>query len=56
MVRATAAACLGFWGPLSAKPWMKRLTVSTPAATNTSPSPALIAWAAMRTDISDDEQ
>jgi hypothetical protein len=35
---------------------MKRLTVSTPAAMNTSPSPALMAWAAMRIDMSDDEQ
>ena len=37
-------------------PDMNRLTVSTPAATNTSPSPALIAWAAMRIDWSDEEQ
>ena len=31
-------------------------TISTPAATNTSPSPALMAWAAMRMVCSDDEQ
>ena len=37
-------------------PFMKRLTVSTPAATNTSPSPALMACVAMRMVWSDDEQ
>ena len=35
---------------------MKRLTVSTPAATKTSPSPARMACAAMRIVCSDDEQ
>ncbi len=37
-------------------PNWKRLDVSTPPATNTSPSPALMAWAAMRIVCSDDEQ
>jgi hypothetical protein len=37
-------------------PLTKRLTISTPAATNTSPSPDLMAWAAMRMVWSDDEQ
>jgi len=35
---------------------MKRLTFSAPPDTNTSPSPARIAWAAMRIVCSDDEQ
>jgi hypothetical protein len=35
---------------------MKRLTVSTPAHTNASPSPALMAWAAMRMVCSEEEQ
>ena len=37
-------------------PLMKRLTVSTPAEMKQSPSPALMAWAAMRVVCSDDEQ
>jgi hypothetical protein len=37
-------------------PLMKRLTVSTPAAMKMSPSPALMAWPAMRIVCSDDEQ
>ena len=37
-------------------PFMKRLTVSTPAATKMSPSPALMACDAMRMAWSDDEQ
>ena len=37
-------------------PFMNRLTVSTPPETNTSPSPALIACAAMRMVCNDDEQ
>ena len=42
--------------PLSEAPGAKRDTVSTPAAMKTSPSPARIAWAAMRMVCSDDEQ
>jgi len=41
---------------LSEAPLAKRDTVSTPAATKTSPSPARIACAAMRMVCSDDEQ
>jgi hypothetical protein len=41
---------------MSAAPWANRLTVSTPAATKASPSPTLMAWAAMRIACSDDEQ
>ncbi len=39
-VRASASAKRSLWGPVSAAPNLKRLTVSTPAATKTSPSPA----------------
>ena len=53
--RASASANTGFFGP-SAIPKKKRLAVSTPPARNTSPSPALMAWAAMRIVMSDDEQ
>ena len=42
--------------PLSEAPFAKRDTVSTPAATKTSPSPARIACAAMRMVWSEDEQ
>ena len=45
-----------FGPPLSAAPKRNRLTVSTPPAMKTSPSPALIACAAMRMVCSDDEQ
>src|SRR5580658_5022273 len=55
-VRASASANIGLWGPVSEAPNWKRLTVSTPPARNTSPSPALMAWAAMRMVWSDDEQ
>ena len=55
-VRAWASANAGLVGPSSAMPLPNRLTVSTPALTNTSPSPALIACAAMRIVWSDDEQ
>jgi hypothetical protein len=55
-VRASAAAKSGVLGPPSAKPPAKRLTVSTPAEMKTSPSPALMAWKAMRVVCSDDEQ
>ena len=37
-------------------PLPKRLTVSTPAEMNASPSPALMAWNAMRVVCKDDEQ
>ena len=46
----------GCAGRCRTAPCRKRLTVSTPPATNTSPSPALMAWAAMRIVCSDDEQ
>ena len=41
---------------LSLLPLTKRLTVSTPAEMNASPSPALMAWNAMRVVCSDEEQ
>jgi len=43
-------------GQASAVPLPNRDTVSTPAEMNTSPSPALIAWNAIRVVCSDDEQ
>ena len=43
-------------GQASAMPLANRLTVSTPAEMNTSPSPALIAWSAMRVVCRLDEQ
>ena len=43
-------------GQLSLLPLAKRLTHSTPAEMNASPSPALIAWNAIRVVCSDDEQ
>ena len=55
-VRPSASAKSELWGPVSEAPFMKRLTVSTPAATKTSPSPARMAWAAMRMVCSEDEQ
>ena len=55
-VRASASANSGLCGPVSEAPYWKRLTVSTPPQRNTSPSPALIACAAMRIVCSDDEQ
>ena len=54
--RSPASSNSGFFGPSSAMPNWNRLDVSTPPATNTSPSPALMAWAAMRIVCSDDEQ
>src|SRR5690242_3006813 len=54
--RSSASENNGLWGPVSAAPNWKRDTVSTPAHTNASPSPARTAWAAMRIDCSDDEQ
>ena len=58
-LRAAASSNLWFWvlGVWSElPPTMKRLTASTPAATNTSPSPARTACAAIRMVWSDDEQ
>ena len=43
-------------GPPSALPFGNRDTVSTPAEMNAPPSPALIAWNAIRVVCSDDEQ
>ncbi len=57
-MRASASANTGLWvsGRLSELPFANRDTVSTPAEMNTSPSPALIAWKAMRVVWTDDEQ
>ena len=56
--RARAAAKTGFMvsGQLSELPFAYRLTHSTPALTKTSPSPALIAWNAIRVVCSEDAQ
>ena len=43
-------------GMPSLLPLPNRLTHSTPAEMNTSPSPALIAWNAILVDCSEDEQ
>ncbi len=43
-------------GQWSEVPLANRETVSTPAEMNTSPSPALIAWNAIREVCTDDEQ
>jgi hypothetical protein len=43
-------------GQPSDVPFGNRETVSTPAETNALPSPALIAWNAIRMVCSDDEQ
>jgi hypothetical protein len=56
LVRPSASAKSVLCGPVSEAPFMKRLTVSTPAAMKTSPSPARMAWAAMRIVCSEDEQ
>ena len=53
---ASAKRGLRVSGQPSALPFAKRETVSTPAEMNTSPSPALIAWKAIRVVCSDDEQ
>src|SRR5215471_3768244 len=57
-VRASAPVNTGFLvsGQLSLLPLANRLTHSTPAEMNTSPSPALMAWKAIRVVCSDDEQ
>ena len=51
-----AATVAGVAGHESEVPWAKRDTVSTPAETKTSPSPARIACSAIRVVCSDDEQ
>ena len=43
-------------GSVSEEPFANRLTHSTPAEMNTSPSPALIAWNAIRVVCRLDEQ
>src|ERR1035437_2118797 len=57
-VRSWASAKRGFWvsGRESLLPLANRLTHSTPAEMYTSPSPALMAWKAIRVVCSDDEQ
>ena len=54
--RASANTGLVVSGRLSELPFANRDTVSTPAEMNTSPSPALIAWNAIRVVCTDDEQ
>jgi hypothetical protein len=57
LVRSPGVLKISFvGGRVGHAPLMKRLTVSTPAAMKQSPSPALMAWAAMRIVCSDDEQ
>jgi hypothetical protein len=53
---APANTALRVSGQLSLLPWPNRLTHSTPAEMNTSPSPALMAWKAIRVVCSDEEQ
>src|SRR6516165_7203485 len=57
-VRDCAASNTGFLvsGQLSLDPFTLRDTHSTPAEMNTSPSPALIAWKAIRVVCNDEEQ
>ena len=57
-VRASASAktALCVSGQESDEPCTNRDTISTPAEMKTSPSPALIAWKAIRVVCSDDEQ
>ena len=57
-VRSCASSNSAFLvsGGPSGVPMPNRDTVSTPAEMNTSPSPALIAWNAIRVVCSDDEQ
>ena len=54
--RASEKAWLCVSGQESLLPLASRLTHSTPAEMYTSPSPALIAWKAIRVVCSDDEQ
>ncbi len=53
---ASAKSGLRVSGMWSEVPFAKRETVSTPAETKMSPSPALIAWNAIRVVCTDDEQ
>ena len=57
-VRAPASSKSGLRVPgmWSEVPLAKRDTVSTPAETKMSPSPALIAWKAIRVVCTDEEQ
>ena len=57
-MRACAASKIGFSVPgnESELPRTNEDTISTPAEMKTSPSPALIAWNAIRVVCSDDEQ
>ena len=57
-MRASASAKIGFlvFGQPSELPLANRDTVSTPAEMNADPSPALMAWNAIRVVCSDDEQ
>ena len=57
-LRASASSNSGLrvFSMLSAMPAPYRLMVSTPPATKQSPSPAAMAWAAIRMVCSDDEQ
>ena len=57
-MRALASSKSGFWvsGQWSEVPLAKRDTVSTPAEMKTSPSPALIAWKAIRVVCTDEAQ
>ena len=52
----SASANNSLCGPVSAAPFIYLLTVSTPPATKQSPSPAFMAWAAIRIVCNDDEQ
>ena len=58
LVRASASAKSGFWVPgrWSEVPFAKRDTVSTPAEMKMSPSPALMAWKAIRVVCTEEEQ
>ena len=57
-VRALASSYLWLWvsGQWSEVPLANRETVSTPAEMNAWPSPALIAWKAIRVVCTEDEQ
>ncbi len=57
-MRAFASANAGFWvsGQWSEVPLANRETVSTPDEMKTSPSPALIAWKAIRVVCTEEEQ
>ncbi len=58
LVRASASANSSLWvsGQPSEVPFGKWDTVSTPAEMKTSPSPALMAWKAIRVVCSEEEQ